>query len=406
MKCKQLIFSIFGWLTCSLFYFFAQAVMLAIAIAGQEIQSSLAVSQASFGLIISGYLLSYSFMQIPVGIMLDHFPIKRLLTIAIFSFTLGCYILSISSSFYIVLITRTLMGIVGAFGVLGAFKLATEWFDSKYFASLAGLTVSLGMIGGIVGTSMMEELTATLPYQLWFSQATAFGVLLTISSILFVDNRHPPSGSLKSIRHIQKDIKQVLMNTNSAILIIYAMLLYTPFLLFNNLGSMFLQTHYVVDKSAAASMVKSMLFASFIAAPLLGIVSDRMGRRLPLIKFCTIAVLALLLLMLAKVTPPQITVWLFGFFTWGFLIAYTIFKETHSEHIVSTGMGVMNSINIVGGIILAPIIGALIDVLPKAAKLSQADTYFYVYLLLPAVVIAALPLVRKIPETYCQQVIK
>ena len=187
---------------------------------------------------------------------------------------------------------------------------------------------------------------------------------------------------------------------------IYAMLLYTPFLLFNNLGSMFLQTHYVVDKSAAASMVKSMLFASFIAAPLLGIVSDRMGRRLPLIKFCTIAVLALLLLMLAKVTPPQITVWLFGFFTWGFLIAYTIFKETHSEHIVSTGMGVMNSINIVGGIILAPIIGALIDVLPKAAKLSQADTYFYVYLLLPAVVIAALPLVRKIPETYCQQVIK
>jgi MFS family permease len=405
---KTFALRIAAWLTASLFYLYSQAVITAIQSASTEIQQGLQISNALFASIVSTNLIAYSVMQIPVGILLDHYSLKRLSTLSIALFSLCCLALGITDSYWIVLLARLIMGVTAAFSVLGAFKLSSEWFDSQYFATLAGLTVSLGMIGATLGNSQMQHFIETINYKAWFIYAAIFGFALTTSSLLFICNKFEPSGELKSVHHITDDIKSVLLNKNSMILIIYAMLMFTPFLIFKDtFGKVFMQIHYGLDQQNASALVNQLFYASLIAAPLLGIISDKMGRRLPLLWICTAATLTLLILLLTKLTTADLTVFSFGFTSWGFLIAYTVFKETHSPKIVSTGMGVMNSVNMLGGVILSPVIGVLLDLIPNyAPNMPISEVYTYVFICLPFMALIALPLLWGVPETYCRQLVK
>ncbi|MDC3180896.1 MFS transporter [Gammaproteobacteria bacterium] len=408
MNSKSFAFRIMAWLTASLFYSYSLAVISAFQNAAIDIQQGLSISNSLFASIISANLISYSLMQIPVGILLDHYSLKKLSSYAISIFSACCILLGLTDSYWVVITARIIMGITAAFGVLGAFKISSEWFDSKQFATLAGLTVSLGMLGATYGNSHMQVITELYNYKVWFTYAGVFGLILTASSILFISNKHPPIGDIKSLSDIKYDIQSVLCNKSSMILILYAMLMYTPFLIFKDtFGNSFLEAHYNLARVDASSLINQILFASLLAAPLLGIISDHMGRRLPLLKICTISTLVLLGLLLSKLTQPGVTVFLFGFSSWGFLITYTIFKETHSPKIVSTGLGVMNSLNMLGGVILSPLIGVVIDKAPEVVNaINENNVFTYAFVLLPIVISLSLPLLWRIPETHCQQIIK
>ncbi len=405
---KSFILRVAAWLTASLFYFYSQAAITAFQSASTEIQQGLNISNALFASIVSTNLIAYSIMQIPVGILLDHYSLKKLSTYSIAAFSLCCLALGITNNYWVVLLARLIMGITAAFSVLGAFKLSSEWFESQYFATLAGLTVSLGMIGATLGNSQMQYIVQSGNYKTWFIYAAIFGFTLTGSSLLFICNHFSPSGELKSIQHITDDIKSVLCNKNSMVLIIYAMLMFTPFLIFKDtFGKVFMQTHYGLDQQSASALVNQLFFASLIAAPLLGVISDKMGRRLPLLKICTSLTLVLLILILTKITTADLTVFAFGFTSWGFLIAYTVFKETHSPKIVSTGMGVMNSVNMLGGVVLSPTIGFMLDIIPiYSPSIPVNELYTNVFICLPIMILIALPLLWGIPETYCRQLAK
>jgi MFS family permease len=199
------------------------------------------------------------------------------------------------------------------------------------------------------------------------------------------------------------------------VLIFYGMLVFAPLLVFkDSLGILFFTNYYGYSKTVACHMMSTTLFASIIGAPLLGAISDRMQRRRPVLILTPIIILITLVLMMLNINTGNeffnqvITTALtfsFGFMTWGFLLCYTVFKEINPPHILSIGLGLMNSINMIGGILSVPFITYLIDKLPEHYPLMQnSELYFYAFLILPIIILMSFPLLKDIPETGCRQV--
>ena len=403
--------SFIAWLTSALFYGYHNAIISLINIASEDLINSLSISTTQFGFITVVYTTGYALMQIPVGILLDHFSLKKLMTTSLLTLSLGCIVLASTPSYYVIIIARILMGIAAAFSVLGSFKIASEWFETRLFATLAGLTVTLGYLGG-----MNQPLVFLREhYQLseMFLGLGVIGFILTLSSLIYVRNFYPIERKFQGMKEIVKDLKAVSCNWPSLVLILYAMLIFTPLLVFkDSLGVLFFKSYYGYTAASASTVMDSILIASMVAAPLLGIISDRMGKRKPIIVAAPFMLLACFLCILFRVdllvAQSHLVVLMlfaaFGFITWGFLLSYSVFKETHDPHILSTGLGLMNSINMFGGILAVPIITSVIDILPIWLPGSTAsDHYFYSFMILPIIVLMALPLLRAIPETNCKQ---
>lgn len=404
-----------AWMTAALFYSYHQMIISAITIIPEVLMDKYGMSNTQYGMISVVYTIAYAAMQIPVGIILDHYPLKRVLTSVLMVFTLGCLSLALTKSYTVVLIARFFMGIAAAFTVLSSFKLAAEWFSANYFATLTGLTVSLGYFGSMLGNAPFLGLLEYYTYEQLFLGFAFIGFGLSLMAFIFVDNHRPIKGGELKLSGIFEDLKAVSSNRLSLILIVYAMLIFTPLQVFkDSLGVMFFTSYYGYTKAMATYLMSSILLASVIAAPLLGIISDRMQKRRPIIILAPAIILVTLILILLKlnigsksgnIAISLALTSLFGFMTWGFLLSYTVFKETHSPHLMSIGLGFMNTINMVGGIVSVPIITGLIDLLPVYyPNMSIGNLYFYAFLVLPAIIAMAFPLLKHIPETNCRQV--
>ena len=406
---KNSLWGLLGWLTTAIFYGYQNATIAILSLVSKDLMVSLDITSTQYSMIAVLYTTGYAAMQIPVGILLDHYSLKKLTSGSILIVAIGCFILANTQTYSIILATRLLMGIAAAFSVLSSFKVASEWFSSKYFATLAGLTVSLGYLAGL--NQPLAYLYSHYTLQQILYGFGIFGVGLTVSAYIFTENYEKISKSLENASDITNDIKEVLSGKTSMSLILYAMLVFTPLWVFkDSLGVLFLQSYYDYNLTDTAAVMDALLLASIIAAPTLGVISDRMGKRRPII-FIT----PLLLVLCFAAISLRIDIYagehahlvvqaifgLFGFITWGFLLSYSVFKETHRPHILSTGLGLMNSVNMLGGIIAAPIMTTIIDAMTSSHGIEAA--YYYAFFVLPIIVLFSLPLLRLIPETNCRQ---
>lgn len=410
---KNSIYGILGWFTASLFYAFHNCIIAALTLNPQELMSSLSINNTQFGLISVFYTIGYAAMQIPVGVLLDHFSLKRLVVLATLVFGLGCFILSTTDSYTLILVIRLAMGAAAAFAVLAAFKISAEWFDPEYFATLAGLTVSLGYLGSIIGNKFVYLFQYYSLASIFFYLGIA-GTFVTALSFIFINNFTPAEGKALKVDGIIEDLKAISCNKKSIVLIVYAMLIFTPLQVFkDSLGPSFFQSYYQYSAQDAAFIMNVMLFATIVTAPLLGLISDKMGKRKPIIVYTPYILLGCFAAIFARVDliipnlSFQINCMLFAIFgsiVWGFLLSYSVFKETHDTHIVSTGLGLMQTLNMLGGILAVPMITSVIDILSQPTYgLTSEQIYFYAFMIIPIFVLFALPLLKHIPETNCKQ---
>ena len=105
------------------------------------------ISATAFGQLSAMYYFAYSPMQMPVGMLMDRFGPRRLLTIACLLCTLGSFLFTYSSSLNIAGSGRFLVGFCSSFGFVGVLSLALNWLPRRYFSLVAGLITTLGMLG-------------------------------------------------------------------------------------------------------------------------------------------------------------------------------------------------------------------------------------------------------------------
>jgi MFS family permease len=193
---KSSNYALIGWLFCGLgaiFYSYEYLLRIAPSVMEHSLRTHFNLSASGFGTLSSIYYLAYVPMQLPVGVLLDRYGPKRLLTMACLVCVIGTYMFTGTTLFWVAATGRFLVGFGSAFAFVGVLKLATLWLPENRLAMISGMTSALGPIGAMIGDNFLEHFIVKFGWIPTLNSTAIFGILLTFVLYFGIQDRkgHP-----------------------------------------------------------------------------------------------------------------------------------------------------------------------------------------------------------------------
>jgi MFS family permease len=274
-----------------------------------------------------------------------------------------------------------LQGAGGVFALVGAVYIATQNFPASRAATLIGATQMFGMAGGsagqfVVGPTMAAGVT-------WSGFWVFMGIMgLAISVLLFLllpkrPATENPGGDWK--KGAVRALGIVFRNPQSILCGMIAGLLFIPTTIFDMVwGVRYLQEAQGMDYGSAVMRSAAVPFGWIIGCPLLGFISDRIGRRKPVIVVSGLVLLSCLAWILygtPDVFPPYSVGLIAGLASGAAMLPYTIIKEANPREVSGTATGVINFLNFTFSALLIPVFGWILSRVSGGAKAMNLDHY-------------------------------
>ncbi len=139
------------------------------AVIAPHLIRDLSLQTEGLGLLSAAFFYSFAFTQIPIGILLDRVGPRRSMTVLSFVAVIGALIFSWSTTLPIGILGRVLMGIGMGCNLMGTFKAMTIWFSPATFATLSGVTFSIGTLGNMLATTPLALLVARVGWRMALS---------------------------------------------------------------------------------------------------------------------------------------------------------------------------------------------------------------------------------------------
>ncbi|OGV48134.1 MAG: MFS transporter [Legionellales bacterium RIFCSPHIGHO2_12_FULL_42_9] len=412
----QLTFAWVVWGLAATFYFSDYLARVAPGVMHRSLQIAFGINEAGFGILTASFYVPYIIMQIPVGLTVDRASIRGILTVMSVITALGCVVFGLADSLAVASIGRMLIGFSAAFAFVSALRLATSWFPPAMLGLLAGLTQALGMLGAAAGEMPVSFLTAHVGWR--HSMLIMAFLFIALAGLLYRFIRDSPGQVHRAVKaqsrmSVFESLRLVLSHRQTWLNAFYAGFLFAPTAVIGEaIGPAYLQYGRGLSASAAAFATGLIFIGWGISGPLSGLLSDRLGKRKPIL--IASAVCGLLLSSLFVFYPNMtesmvyILFFMFGVTNTGVAIAYAVCTEIQPSKVVGTAIGFTNMASIFVGALMQPLVGRLIDTVSgtrayNVEKLLLSD-FQYGLKLLPICSLIALILACTVKETYCRHV--
>lgn len=406
-------YGIIVWIFAVLFFLYEFFLRVMPATISVDILQSLDLSLNRFALISSAYYITYSLMQVPVGVLIDRFGVRILSSIACVICSIGVVSFSFSWDFYNAIIARLLIGFGSSFGFVSLLTLAFNWFPRRYFGFLSGLGQTLGAIGPLTAGApvvfMMQE--THNDWRLLFLWVAGFGFLLSVLMFLFIRNK--PSDLKEGMvfemrgRSLTKDLKILLKNRDIWITMFYTGFTYVSLpLLGAYWGTVYLQTQQF-SKSTAGFLISMIWVGLAIGSPLFGKISDKIKRRKPVLAFLGFAGAIISSIFLFAPVQSQwgiaLLLLLMGMATGGQSLAFPLITEYVPEELKATAMGANNTAVMLFAALLPPAATTIIQSRVGTGTILHPDDFTVGFLLMPiAYALSGFIALLGIKETFCK----
>lgn len=393
------------------FVFFAYGFVLRVSpsVMVNDLMREFAVGAAVLGNLSAIYLYVYAGIQIPVGMLLDRFGPRRLMTAACLTAAVGTWLFASAPALGTAYAGRFLIGLGCAFSWPGMLAIIYRWFPTR-FALLAGLGQTVGMLGAVFGQAPLASAVAANGWRSAMLVLAVSGVGITAGLWLTVrDHPHPDSRADSLLRRLA----DVLGNRQSWLAAVYGLASATPILAFGGLwGVPFLTTVYGLERTTAAGIVSMLFLGSGLSAPLVGWWSDRMRLRKPaMITAAVIAVVAQATLLLVERLPLPLLwalVFTIGVGGAGLALSFAVGREHNRPASAGVAVGVVNMLMVGSGALFQPLIGALLDAgweggMAAGARVYPDEVFRLALWVLPVASLVGVLAATLLVETHCRQ---
>jgi MFS family permease len=398
-----------GWLTGAMFFFYAWVLRVAPSVMVEELMRDFAVGAAVLGNLSAAYFYGYAGMQIPVGLLLDRFGPRRLMTVAALVCGGGCVLFATGGSLAAVTAGRFLIGASAAFSLVGAMAVAGQWFPANRFAIFSGLAMAMGMAGGVFGQAPLRLAVEASDWRTANLLLAVGGVMLALAAWGSVRDKWRGSGGMAGAL---ASLGVVARHRQTWLIALSGLGTSAPLLGFAGLwGVPFLETVYGLPRTFAATLT-SLLFVGWgIGAPLVGWMSDRIGRRkAPLLAGLALETLALAVLVYVPGLPVVALgglCLLVGFLGSSQIVCFALAKENHRPELSGAALGFVNALVTGAGALFQPLVGALLDLAwtgetALGARVYDTGAYHVALASLIVCGIAGFLCLTAVRETYCR----
>lgn len=405
------------WGLAATFYFSDYLARVAPGVMHRDLQDAFRISEIGFTTLTAFFYIPYIIMQIPVGLTVDRIKVRYLLTMMSLITALGCCMFASAHGLMTASFSRLLIGFSAAFAFTSALRLATSWFPPEKLGFLAGLTQALGMLGASAGQAPLSWMVTAMGWR--GSMILVAFVFILLSFLLFHYVQDAPNMS-QAVKRVDKgmslslwaSLRKILANRQAWTNALYAGFLYAPTAVIGeSMGPAYLSFGRGLSIHWSAFAIGLIFIGWVIGGPLVGLISDKMGRRKPLMIGSAICGLVLTHCFVYAHSLSSLTTcvifFLFGLTNSGVALAYAVSTEVTPRYVIGTAIAFTNMMSILIGAGLQPLVGYLMDrhsgLRAYHVELLQLPDFQAGFWLLPVFSLIACVLSLLIKETHCKR---
>ena len=377
-----------------------------------DLMTEFAIGGAMLGSLSALYFYPYVLLQVPLGAMLETFGTRRLLSAALCLAAAGSFLFGTAESLEAAYIGRILIGIGSSVGFLGSLALASTWFPAHRFAFLAGLSMFTAMASGMAAQAPLAYFIEAHGWRSSLMVLGTMGMVLAVLVFLFVRNRPPQTGQVKAGQEWAKlgtALRGAFASRDVWKMAFVAATMAGPMLVIGGLwGTPYLMVAYDLPRPEAAFFMSLLLLGWAVGAPFSGWMSDRIGRRKPiLIAGCLLVSILLAIIFIVPGLPfwlVQIFLVLTGLSGGAMTACFGLVRDVMPPAIAGASTGIVNSATVASGAILQPLVGLALDLqwdgtVSDGARQYAAADYRFAFLLILATAVAGLMTAFRLRET-------
>jgi MFS family permease len=361
---KSIRLATVSWVLVAVYYFYQYVLRSAPSVMMPQLTEAFGLSALGVASLVGLFYYGYSPFSLVAGAAMDRLGPNKVLPMSAALVGIGALLFG-SGNTAAASVGRLLQGAGGVFALVGAVYIATNKFPASRAATLIGATQMFGMAGGSAGQFAVGPLISSgMSWKVFWIGMGFIG--LAIGALLFfLLPREPrmeePVGSLKAT--IQA-LLTVFKNPQSILCGLIAGFLFIPTTIFDMIwGVRYLQEAHGFSFASAVMRSATVPLGWIIGCPLLGFISDRIGRRKPVIIGGAVVLLACLGWILfgqAGVFPPYLLGLVAGLASGAAMLPYTVIKEVNPPQFGGTATGVINFLNFTFSALLGPVFGGLL----------------------------------------------
>jgi predicted MFS family arabinose efflux permease len=385
---KRKYIPVLMWLFPLIFFAFQFILRLWQGLMMNPIMEQFSINASEFGILAAFYYYGYAIMQIPVAILLDRFKPRYVLFIFALICGMATLLFTLTSNFYLALLSRFLIGAGSAAGFLGVSKVISEWFPKEQYGRMIGLTFTFGLMGAIFGGKPMGLLIKEFS---WQNVSVTLAVLsIAIGCIAYLFLRSPKNENSENQDRV--DMKSFISILTSPIILglgLCNLLLVGSLEGFADVwGIPYLVSAYDIPKEDAAGFVSLVFFGMLLGGPIIAFLSKKIGNyKTIILSGCGMGCAFIMLFLCTSYHPLLLSILFFGI---GILCCYQVSIFSAGASLVSPQqLGItiafLNCVNMLGGSFFHTIIGKGVEIFSgeEFNPLNHQEIYTYALSIVP-----------------------
>ena len=174
------------WSVALALYVLAVFHRSSLAVAGLAASERFGISAAQLSTFVMLQLVVYAGMQVPVGLLLDRFGPRRVLTVGAVVLTLAQALFAVTDDYAVAVLARVLVGLGDAMTFVCVLRLVNTWFTPRRIPLVTQLTGVLGQIGTAAAAAPMPWALRELGWPTSYLVAAGVGLVLLAALLVVV----------------------------------------------------------------------------------------------------------------------------------------------------------------------------------------------------------------------------
>lgn len=374
------------WLVPALFFSYELILRLMPSIIETDLETQFKLTDGEMGGVLGMYYYAYAPMQLVVGVLLDRYGARVLLSGAAVLCVIGLVLMSLADSGVELGASRFIIGTGSSVAFIGSVYVAMVWFAPERVALLTGMTAGVGFASGVLGDWFIPDLLGSPPQ--WRTAMLVLaggGMCIAIASLLIIPNR--PAWYLDrvgidhsaSLRDAFKGLLVVCSRPAVWLVSIGCALIYIPMPMAGNWGPHFSSTTMGIAQNDASHLWAWFYLGVTFGSPLAGWFADRLGRRKPLLLvgalITTGLMFALALLPGLTTTTAAILLFLLGLLVSSYVLGYPLAADFAPPHTNGSAVAFVNFTGMLLAGLFVWIFGLLVDAFAGSGGTPDAGNF-------------------------------
>jgi MFS transporter, DHA1 family, solute carrier family 18 (vesicular amine transporter), member 1/2 len=240
---------------------------------------TLGVSDFGNGFLFATYAIALFLGAIPAGMLSDRFGRKPFILFGMFAMSAAFVFYAFATSYLMLVVARVMDGLTAAATWSAGLALLGDRFESREMGAKMGYAIGAMAVGGIAGPLLGGVLSDAIGYRAPFFAIAGACFAGGAAALFLTEDR----GSRQSSTPALKMLKTVLANRTILLACLITLVTTTGLGLLEPTLPIYLREQFSMSRTAIGIVFGVTMALYAVASPLAGRLSDRLGRKSPIL---------------------------------------------------------------------------------------------------------------------------